>query len=94
MSGGEKKEKVVIAGGGLVGALAASAFADSGHEGKKQFQYVKTFQSRSLRASIRPKGRGCGCWSIDQLDYVTPSKTSASTDRYGGGVLSCWCAVS
>ena len=26
------KEKVIIAGGGLVGALAASAFADSGHE--------------------------------------------------------------
>ena len=36
MSSGEKKEKVVIAGGGLVGALAASAFADSGHEGKKK----------------------------------------------------------
>ena len=35
MSGEEKKEKVVIAGGGLVGALAASAFADSGHEGEK-----------------------------------------------------------
>ena len=28
------KEKVVIAGGGLVGALAACTFADSGHEGK------------------------------------------------------------
>ena len=34
MSSEVKKEKVVIAGGGLVGALAASAFADSGHEGE------------------------------------------------------------
>ena len=61
MAEADSKEKILVAGGGLVGALAASVFADQGHK-------VDLYE---LRGDPRAAGADTG-WELRSVDYRLP----------------------
>ena len=58
MAEADSKEKILVAGGGLVGALAASVFADQGHK-------VDLYE---LRGDPRAAGADTG-WELRPVVY-------------------------
>ena len=61
MAEADSKEKILVAGGGLVGALAASVFADQGHK-------VDLYE---LRGDPRAAGADTG-WELRRVVYGLP----------------------
>ena len=59
------KEKILVAGGGLVGALAASVFADQGH---KVDLYELRGDPRAAGADTGWELRSVSCW-IPLISY-------------------------